>query len=141
VKEEKIGGKESLSSSVYSGSSEGVLNALPNCAVAADRSINKPPFSEICKASVMRWPIEQCFEEGKGQLGMDHYEHRSWPAWHRHMIYVFLGLHFILPIRIQFKKTPALTLPQTQRLIVATFLLNSVTLKGAIETIKYHYSS
>jgi hypothetical protein len=35
---------------------------------------------------------------------MDHYEHRSWPAWHRHMIYVFLGLHFMLRLRIQFKK-------------------------------------
>jgi len=62
------------------------------------------PLSEMCKASVMRWPIEQCFEEGKDQLGMDHYEHRSWPAWHRHMIYVFLGLHFMLRLRIQFKK-------------------------------------
>jgi SRSO17 transposase len=61
-------------------------------------------LSEMCKASVMRWPIEQCFEEGKGQLGMDHYEHRSWPAWHRHMIYVFLGLHFMLRLRIRFKK-------------------------------------
>jgi len=62
------------------------------------------PLSEMCKASVMRWPIEQCFEEGKDQLGMDHYEHRSWPAWHRHMIYVFLGLHFMLRLRIRFKK-------------------------------------
>jgi hypothetical protein len=62
------------------------------------------PLSEMCKASMMRWPIEQCFEEGKGQLGMDHYEHRSWPAWHRHMIYVSLGLHFMLRLRIQFKK-------------------------------------
>jgi len=62
------------------------------------------PLSEMCKASVMRWPIEQCFEEGKGQVGMDHYEHRSWPAWHRHMIYVFLGLHFMLRLRKQFKK-------------------------------------
>lgn len=62
------------------------------------------PLAEMCKASMMRWPIEQCFEEGKGQLGMDHYEHRSWPAWHRHMIYVFIGLHFMLRLRIRFKK-------------------------------------
>jgi SRSO17 transposase len=62
------------------------------------------PLSEMCKASVMRWPIEQCFEEGKGHVGMDHYEHRSWPAWHRHMIYVFLGLHFLLRLRMKFKK-------------------------------------
>jgi SRSO17 transposase len=62
------------------------------------------PLSEMCKASIMRWPIEQCFEEGKDQLGMDHYEHRSWPAWHRHMIYICLALHFLLRLRIRFKK-------------------------------------
>jgi len=64
------------------------------------------PFFELCKASTMRWPIEQCFKEGKDQIGMDHYEHRSWPAWHRHMIYVFLALHFLLRLRIKFKKKP-----------------------------------
>ena len=62
------------------------------------------PLSEMCEASIMRWPIEQCFEEGKDQLGMDHYEHRSWPAWHRHMIYICLALNFLLRLRIRFKK-------------------------------------
>ena len=62
------------------------------------------PFAELIKASTLRWPIEQCFQEGKGQLGMDNYEHRSWPAWHRHMIYVFLALHFLLRMRLKFKK-------------------------------------
>lgn len=61
-------------------------------------------LSELCAAATMRWPIEQCFQDGKSQVGMDHYEHRSWPAWHRHMIYVFLALHFLLRLRIQFKK-------------------------------------
>lgn len=63
-------------------------------------------FSELTKASIMRWPIEQCFKEGKGQLGMDKYEHRSWPAWHRHMIYVFLAMHFLLKMRLNLKKKP-----------------------------------
>lgn len=62
------------------------------------------PFSELCEASTMRWPIEQCFEEGKSHLGMGDYEHRSWPAWHRHMMYVFLGLHFLLRLRLSNKK-------------------------------------
>jgi SRSO17 transposase len=61
-------------------------------------------FPELIKASIMRWPIEQCFQEGKGQVGMDSYEHRSWPAWHRHMAYVFLALHFMLRMRLLFKK-------------------------------------
>lgn len=61
-------------------------------------------LAELIKASIMRWPIEQCFAEGKGQVGMDSYEHRSWPAWHRHMAYVFLALHFMLRMRLCFKK-------------------------------------
>jgi SRSO17 transposase len=58
----------------------------------------------LCRAATLRWPIEQCFQDGKSQVGMDHYEHRSWPAWHRHMLYVFLALHFLLRLRLQFKK-------------------------------------
>jgi len=61
-------------------------------------------FEELCKASAMRWPIEQCFEEGKSHLGMDAYEHRSWPAWHRHMIYVMLAQQFLFRLRQRFKK-------------------------------------
>lgn len=64
------------------------------------------PLSEMANASIMRWPIEQCFKDGKDEVGMDHYEHRSWPAWHRHMTYVFLALHFLLRLRIQYKKKP-----------------------------------
>lgn len=64
------------------------------------------PLSDLVKASTMRWPIEQCFNEGKDQVGMDQYEHRSWPAWHRHMIFVFLALHFLLRMRLHFKKKP-----------------------------------
>jgi len=64
----------------------------------------KTSLSELVKASTMRWPIEQCFQEGKGRVGMDAYEHRSWPAWHRHMTYVFLSLHFLLRMRLLFKK-------------------------------------
>lgn len=57
--------------------------------------------TELCKASLMRWPIEQCFHEAKGELGMDHYEFRSWPAWHRHMLLVFIASGFLLEIRLQ----------------------------------------
>ena len=62
------------------------------------------PLSELTHASTLRWGIEQCFEDGKGYAGMGKYEHRSWPAWHRHMIYVFLALHFLLRLRLRFKK-------------------------------------
>lgn len=59
---------------------------------------------EFLRALTMRWPIEQCFEDGKKYLGMDHYEHRTWQSWHRHMLYVFLALLFLLRLRLKFKK-------------------------------------
>jgi SRSO17 transposase len=59
---------------------------------------------EIDQASLMRWPIEQCFEECKTHLGMDHYEARSWSAWHRHMLYVFIAHLFVIELRLMFKK-------------------------------------
>ncbi|MBE3101282.1 MAG: IS701 family transposase [Firmicutes bacterium] len=58
------------------------------------------PISELCKASLMRWPIEQCFNEAKDELGMDQYEFRSWTAWHRHMLLVFIASSFLLEIRL-----------------------------------------
>lgn len=32
-----------------------------------------------------RYSIEQCFEEGKGENGLDSYEVRYWNSWHRHI--------------------------------------------------------
>jgi len=66
------------------------------------------PLAALCRAATLRWPIEQCFQDGKSQVGMGQYEHRSWPAWHRHMLYVFLALHFLLRLRIRLKKNAGL---------------------------------
>jgi SRSO17 transposase len=55
-------------------------------------------------ALVRRWPIEQCFEDGKKHLGMDHYENRSWTGWHRHMLYVILAMLFLLRLRLRYIK-------------------------------------
>jgi len=66
------------------------------------------PLAALCRAATLRWPIEQCFQDGKSQVGMDQYEHRSWPAWHRHMLYVCVALHFLLRLRLRFKKNAGL---------------------------------
>lgn len=65
-------------------------------------------LATLGRAATLRWPIEQCFQDGKSQVGMGQYEHRSWPAWHRHMLYVCLALHFLLRLRLQFKKNAGL---------------------------------
>jgi len=59
---------------------------------------------ELVRVSRARWPIERCFEEDKSELGLDHYEHRSWTAWHRHMRLVFLAQLFLVRLRLKYKK-------------------------------------
>lgn len=62
------------------------------------------PLKELNRIAIMRWPIEQLFESGKSELGMDQYETRSWPGWNRHMLYVFIAQLFLFKIQLKFKK-------------------------------------
>jgi SRSO17 transposase len=63
-------------------------------------------LKRMIQVSAARWPIERCFQEDKSELGLDHYEHRSWKAWHRHMRLVFLAQLFLLRLRLKYKKSP-----------------------------------
>ncbi len=57
------------------------------------------PMAELVRVSGMRWPIEACFAEGKEEVGLDHYELRSWRGWYHHMTLVILAHHFL--VRLQ----------------------------------------
>jgi hypothetical protein len=50
--------------------------------------------------------ISQPIALKSAKVGLDHYEHRSWTAWHRHMRLVFLAQLFLLRLQIKFKKKP-----------------------------------
>jgi len=45
--------------------------------------------------------IEQCFEIGKGEVGLDGYEVRSWHGWYRHITLCLLAQAFLALLRIQ----------------------------------------
>jgi len=51
--------------------------------------------------SGVRWAIEQCFEEAKSDLGMDHYEVRKFPGWRHHMLTCMLAHFFLWHMRIR----------------------------------------
>ena len=42
-------------------------------------------LAEAVRAAGMRWTIESSFEAAKGEVGLDHYEVRSWTGWYRHI--------------------------------------------------------
>jgi SRSO17 transposase len=51
-----------------------------------------------------RFRIEQDYEEMKGELGLDHFEGRSWQGWHHHVTLVTLAYAFLMLERIGNKK-------------------------------------
>ncbi len=42
-------------------------------------------LEKLLKTAFSRWPIERCFELAKDEIGMDHFEVRSWRGIHRHL--------------------------------------------------------
>ena len=54
---------------------------------------------EMATAIGTRWTVEQCFEEGKGEVGLDHYEVRSWQGWYRHITLCMLAHAFLVVLR------------------------------------------
>jgi SRSO17 transposase len=50
------------------------------------------PLAESVRAVGARWTIEDLFKLGKGQVGLDQYEVRSWTGWHRHVTLALLAL-------------------------------------------------
>jgi len=54
--------------------------------------------------SGLRWAIEQCFEETKSELGMDHYEVRKYPGWHHHILTCMLAHFFLWHLKIRLGK-------------------------------------
>ena len=54
--------------------------------------------------SGLRWAIEQCFEETKTELGMDHYEVRKFMGWHHHILTCMLAHFFLWHLKIRMGK-------------------------------------
>jgi hypothetical protein len=52
-------------------------------------------LEEMVKAFGARWTAEQCFEEGKGEVGLDEYEVRSWHGWYRSITLSMVALAFL----------------------------------------------
>ena len=97
------------------------------------------PLNEFIRISGMRWPIETTFEEAKGEVGMDHYEMRSWQGWHHHMLLVSLAHHFLVRLRIRFQEqAPALTIYQVRLLLSSVLPSAVVDIPTALDRVRYY---
>jgi len=46
---------------------------------------NNTTLEDLLRTAFSRWSIERCFELAKNEIGMDHFEVRSWRGIHRHL--------------------------------------------------------
>jgi SRSO17 transposase len=59
---------------------------------------NLPPDATLEQAVGLwkeRWQVERGYEQLKGELGLDHFEGRSWPGFHHHAAMTFLAYGFL----------------------------------------------
>ncbi len=70
------------------------------------------PLETLARVASARFVIEQLFEEAKDDVGLDHYEVRSWPAWHRHVTLAMLALAWLASIRTQLATAPEAPTPE-----------------------------
>ncbi len=88
-------------------------------------------LEEMVEAFGARWTVEQCFEEAKGEVGLDEYEVRSWHGWYRHQTLSMLALAFLAALRAngeEYALKKSLNRPWGQKpttLSKSTCLLNS----------------
>ncbi|MGN9895091.1 IS701 family transposase [Micromonospora sp. L31] len=86
------------------------------------------PLHTLVTVAGSRWSIEELFQTGKGQVGLDHYQVRGWTGWHRFITLAMLALA-VLTILAATTQRPhadpeiiALTIAEIRRLLNALVL-------------------
>ena len=59
------------------------------------------PMQQLAEMQGQRFWIERSFENGKGSVGLSHYQVRGWKAWHHHMALAMMAMLFMLKERIE----------------------------------------
>ena len=81
---------------------------------------NAPPETTVevlLLVAFSRWRIERCFEDDKGEIGLDHYEGRKYVGLKRHLVLSAVSLLFLAETResLREKKSGADGLPDPHR--------------------------
>ncbi len=56
--------------------------------------------AELLRVCGVRWQIEECFAQAKGEVGLDQYEVRTWDAWHRFVTLCLLAHAGLVAMRL-----------------------------------------
>jgi SRSO17 transposase len=64
------------------------------------------PLRLLLHVAFSRWHVERCFEDEKTELGMDHFEVRTYRAMMRHLALTAVSHLFVARVHQRLKKTP-----------------------------------
>ncbi|WP_075332982.1 IS701 family transposase [Pseudonocardia sp. Ae717_Ps2] len=68
--------------------------AFYRCAAPANT-----PLRDLVRVAGARWAIEECFQTAKNEAGLDHYQVRSYRAWHAHITLAMLTAAYLAVTR------------------------------------------
>ena len=63
------------------------------------------PLTVLVRVAGSRWSIEEGLEQGKGEVGLDQYEVRTWTAWYRFITLALLAHAFLVVMQLQARDT------------------------------------
>jgi hypothetical protein len=78
-------------------------------------AFKEPSLGELGRGIKAGACIEASFKRGKGEVGMDDYQVRTWEGWDHHMAFSLMAVWFLIGETHRGQQlTPALTLPQVR---------------------------
>lgn len=72
------------------------LDREPQVWYSLSNAKSEAPLGDVVVAHGRRHGIEEMLQAGKGEIGLGHYEVRSWVGWHHHVTLSFLALWFLI---------------------------------------------
>lgn len=58
-------------------------------------------LAEQVRVAGLRWTVEESIQTAKGEVGLDHYEVRSWTGWYRHLTLAMWAQAFLSVVRAE----------------------------------------
>jgi SRSO17 transposase len=77
------------------------LGPQPDWTYSMTNASPEEPLAELVRVRSSRHRIEEVLQEAKGEVGLAHYEVRSWVGWHHHVTLALLALWFLVLERMR----------------------------------------
>lgn len=78
-------------------------------------------LTPMAQLAHQRWAVEQQYQDLKSELGMDHFEGRTWPEWNHHIVLCAIAYSFLQHERMRRRPGPALTFPAVHAIVQKIF--------------------